>query len=389
MLLFSWNLYASTADTTQKESHYRKSLTLGYQFGKVIHTHAFVRGDNPDGIVYDNFQAFSAKYGINTDGRRLWHQLYGYPVWGFGVFKGYLIGDDGQLGNPTAFYSYFRGPFKRWSRWMLEYEIDLGLATNWKPHDIIEKGYYYPIGSYSTVFIAFDIGAGFQIDKQLDLSARVSMIHFSNGAMKLPNLGINLISSQLSLHYIFNERPEFVKNVVPKYQNTWEWNVMVAPAVKQVSCDYYNADSVKYAKAFSYPILSVSSSFNRQVSHKAKFGAGINVTYNTSHGAEIILVNGEPQKGDALPFIDQVLVGVYPSFELVINDLSMVVQTGFYVYQKKMPEYSVPYSYQRLGIKYHILEHIFLGINVRAYDFKKADFIEWVVGYRLRWREKR
>ena len=388
LFLFSAHLHADTTDSTNQDARYYKSISLGYQFGKVLLNHDFLRGDNPKSFTYDNFQAFSAQYGINTDGRKLWQQLYGFPVWGFGVFKGYLIGDGGQLGSPTAFYSYFRAPFKRWDKWMLEYEVDFGIATNWKPHDIIDKGYYYPIGSYSTVFIAFNFGAGFQIDKQLDLSARVSFQHFSNGAILLPNLGINLLSSQLSLHYIFKNRPVFIKQEVPKYLDNWEWDILIAPAVKQIGYYYEVNDTSEIAKSFSYPVITISSGINRQVSHMIKFGAGFDITYNTAYGADIIMVDGEPQKGAPLPFLDQILVGVYPSFELVVNDLSMVVQAGFYVYQKKMPDYTVPYSYQRLGVKYHILNNMFLGINVRAYDFKKADFIEWVVGYRLKWRKE-
>jgi hypothetical protein len=386
LLLCSSGIQAHEPDTINAKSHYRKSLTVGYQFGKVIHTHAFVKGDNPNGTSYQNFQAFSAQYGINTDGRKLWQQLYGYPVWGFGIFKGYLLGDDGLLGNPTAIYAYFRAPFKRWEKWVLEYEVDFGLATNWNSHDIIEKGYYYPIGSYSTAFFAFSFGAGFQIDRQLDISTRFSATHFSNGAIRLPNLGINLASAQLSLHYIFRERPVFKSSEVPKYQDNWEWIMLIAPAVKQKAADYNINDSTIAAKSFSYPVVTLSSTVNRQFTHMIKFGAGIDITYNATYGAEIIMVDNEPQKGDPLPFTDQLLVGVYPSFELVVNDLSMVVQSGFYIYRKDIEDLESPYSYQRLGIKYHILKRMFLGVNVRAYDFKKADFVEWVVGYRLRWR---
>ena len=386
LLLFSAGLFSQETDTLINESRYYKSLTVGYQYGKVIHTHAFVKGDNPNGTSYKNFQAFSAQYGINTDGRKLWQQLYGYPVWGFGIFKGYLLDDNGLLGNPTAIYTYFRAPFKRWNKWMLEYEIDFGIATNWNRHDIIEKGYYYPIGSYTTVIFAYNIGANFQIDKQLDLSARISLTHFSNGAIQLPNLGINLISPQVSLHYIFKKRPVFESREVPKYKDNWEWIILVAPAVKQIAADYNINDSTIAAKSFSYPVVTMSSTINRQFTHMIKFGAGIDITYNATYGAEIIMVDNEPQKGDPLPFTDQLLVGAYPSFELVVNDLSMVVQAGFYIYRKDIEDLESPYSYQRIGIKYHILKRMFLGINVRAYDFKKADFVEWVVGYRLRWR---
>jgi len=222
----------------------------------------------------------------------------------------------------------------------------------------------------------------------MDLSARLALTHFSNGAIQLPNLGINLISPQLSLHYIFKKRPRIIKSIIPRYSDNWEFVVLVAPAVKQIPFNYSINDSVVTKAPFTYPVITLSSSVSRQISHMIKFGAGFDITYNTTHGAEILVIDNKPQKGTPLPFSDQLLVGVYPSFELVINDLSMVVQAGFYVYRKKLPGYETALTYQRIGIKYHLLKQMFLGINVRAYDFKKADFIEWVIGYRFQWRKK-
>ena len=60
LFLFSAHLYAVTTDTTKQNTRYYKSISLGYQFGKVLLNHDFLRGDNPNRFTYDNFQAFSA-----------------------------------------------------------------------------------------------------------------------------------------------------------------------------------------------------------------------------------------------------------------------------------------------------------------------------------------
>ena len=84
----------------------------------------------------------------------------------------------------------------------------------------------------------------------------------------------------------------------------------------------------------------------------------------------------------------------------------MVVQPGWYVYREEwsVPESPTPPtednpvgisiprrkpgpSYQRIGLKYHIFENVFTGINVRAYDFSIADYIEWNIGYRIKWQK--
>ena len=388
LLTVSVKLIGASADTVDRQPRFLKSLLLTYEYGKVLHTHSFVKGDNPEGLYYNFFQAFSVKYGINTDGRQAWQQLYGYPVWGFGVFKGYLVDDNGMLGSPTAFYAFFQAPFKRWNKWSLNYEIDIGFAVNWNRHDIFENGYDYPIGTYGTAYFAFSTGTVFEIDKQLDLSTSIGFTHFSNGAIELPNLGINLFSSKIGLQYHFKERTRFIKSEIPKYIKETEWLVYLAPAVKQIAfTEVDDADSILFVQAFSYPVITLSTTINRQLSNMIKIGIGFDLTYNGTHGASMEVVRGVPEKTDNLPFADHILIGIYPAFELVAGNLSMIVQPGFYVVRKEVGENEIPASYQKIGMKYQITKHLFVGANIRAYSFKKADFIEWVMGYRLKWQD--
>ena len=392
VLVFSVALHAGLPETDSvpaKKTPYPKSALLSYQFGKVIQTHSFVKGENPNQEAYNNFMAFTGEYGIHTDGRKLWQQLYNYPVWGFGIYKGILLNDYDKLGNPFATYAFLKAPFKRWKKWSVGYDIGFGVSFNWNKHDIIENGYYYPIGTFSTIYFAFGLGANIQISRHLDLNAGLTYTHFSNGAVRLPNLGINLWSPQISLQYVFNERPEFIHQEKPRYLKEWEWIVILAPAIRQVGFDYDNPDVDSLtAVAFNYSVFTFSTSFNRQLTHLVKFGAGFDLTYNEAYGAEMVYdENGNPEKGPPLPFDDQLLLGVYPAFELVINQLSMVVQSGFYVYRKDIPVSDVPKTYQRIGLKYHLANHFILGLNIRAYNFSKADFIEWVIGYRIKWQK--
>ena len=399
ILILTLALQAAVPETDsipKKNNPYPKSALLSYQYGKVIQTHDFVKGENPNQEAYENFMAFTGEFGIHTDGRKLWQQLYHYPIWGFGLYKGFLLNDYDELGNPLATYAFFKAPFKRWKKWSIDYNVGFGVSFNWNKHDIIEDGqYFYPIGTFSTIYFAFSLGANIQISKHLDLNAGLTYTHFSNGAVKLPNLGINFWSPQISLQYIFNERPEFIHQEKPHYLKEWEWIVILAPAFRQVSYEF-DDNGTKNAIAFDYSVLTFSTSFNRQFTHLVKLGAGFDLTYNEAYGAEIDKdedgnpvkdEDGNPVKGPSLPYSDQLLVGVYPAFELIINKLSMVVQSGFYVYRKDIPVTDAPTTYQRIGLKYHFADHFILGLNIRAYNFSKADFIEWVIGYRIKWQK--
>lgn len=372
-------------DSTKK-TRYRKSIGLYYQFGQVVQTHAFVKGENPNNQAYGLYRSFSLKYGIHTDGSKLWQQLYAYPVWGLGFYQAFFMKDNDELGSPSALYLFIDLPLKRWKNWSLDFEMGFGWAGNWNRHDLLENGYYYPIGSFSTVFIDGGLNATFPLGKFFYLSGGLTYTHFSNGAVRLPNLGVNMVGARVELQYVFKERPEFIKKEVPRYLKEWEWIALIAPSMRQVAFEYSTENGDTVAAAFDYGILSFSTTFNRQISHKIKFGVGADISYNAAYGADTLMVNGVPEKA---PFEvkDKMLIGIYPSFELVLGRLSMIAQPGFYVYKKDVGGFESPSTYQRIGVKYHFWNHLVIGINIRAVNFSKADFIEWNIGYRLKWQK--
>ncbi len=373
------------SDSLGKE-RYRKSIGLYSQLGKVILTHSFVKGENPNKEAYGGYSSLSLKYGIHTDGRKYWQQIYGYPVWGIGLYKAFFFNDYDELGNPAAAYMFIDLPLKRWKKWSLDYEMGFGVAFNWNRHDLRENNYYYPIGSYGTVFIDGSLIAKFALGKNFYLSGGITSTHFSNGAIRLPNLGVNMVGVRVELQYVFKERPEFVKTEIPKYAKEWEWIALLAPSMRQVGFEYIAENGDTVATTFDYGILSFSTTFNRQLSRKIKFGVGADISYNAAFAADTIMINGEPQKA---PFetTDKILIGLYPSFELVLGNLSMIAQPGFYVYQKDVEGFETPTTYQRIGMKYHFWKNLVLGINIRAVNFSKADFIEWNIGYRIKWQK--
>jgi len=58
-------------------------------------------------------------------------------------------------------------------------------------------------------------------------------------------------------------------------------------------------------------------------------------------------------------------------YELVIDDISAMFGLG--VYLKGEAAGQLKKMYQRLGVKYHFLDHFFAGVNLRFFDFGKAD----------------
>lgn len=132
-----------------------------------------------------------------------------------------------------------------------------------------------------------------------------------------------------------------------------------------------------------FPVCGIHNTFSRSLDYKSKIGAGFSIGYNGALNAQIAVENGDLDEVD-LPFGNHIAISVYPSYELVVDRLSFIVQPGFYVYRKKTEELS-PVFYQRIGVKYHFLKNYYLGINLRAFHFHVSNFIEWNIGHRIKW----
>lgn len=381
------SLYVLGNDTLDvKSSPNHLVLAVDYNHGKILKTHAFVKGENPFNDPYQTINSFSLRLGFQATGTKMWQQLYQYPVWGFGLYKGFFTNDHSQLGNPMATYAFIDLPLVRYRKLSLSWLIDFGVAFNWKKHNWFEQNYNYPIGTYTTIFINNGFKANYQVNKNFDVNVGLVFTHFSNGAVQLPNLGMNVFGPQFEIRYYVNGRPELKWQNIPEYKKEWEYVALLAPALRQVGFLYLNQNGDTATKVFTYGIISLSTGINRQISHKVKFGGGIDITYNSAHCADTMMVDGVPEKA-SLRIADKLMLGIYPSFELVLGKLSLVVQPGFYLLRKQSEGFQTPLTYQRVGLKYHLNDHLFAGINVRAFSFSKADYIEWIVGYRIQWQK--
>ena len=130
-----------------------------------------------------------------------------------------------------------------------------------------------------------------------------------------------------------------------------------------------------------FPVFGISTVYNRQISYMSKIGFGMTVSYNGSVNAQVAIEENELDPVDG-PLGDKIQLSIYPSYELVVNKVSIILQPAFYLYRKKFTD-QTPVFHQRIGIKYHVSDNIFAGITLRDYSFHVSDFIEWTIGFRI------
>ena len=358
-----------------------KSIVLGYQNGYVFQTNDFLRGRNTRATNIDEYQDLYLKLSKQTNGEKLWEQLYKYPNWGFGTYIADFY-NPAEIGMPIALYGFFNAPFVRWNKGTFNYEISFGATANWKSFNPLTNQYNTAIGAGQAFFIDAGMNLDFEIAKHLDLIAGFSLTHFSNGAMKIPNSGINSIAPKIGLKYNLYDRPKFLKQEIPKFKSSNQWDISAFVSTKNLVFDTLTNISIleKYEGVY-LTVMGVTATFNHQISRKSKIGFGINMAYNESVNGQVAIQNNDIVDVDG-PLTDKLEISIFPSYELVVNKMSIILQPAFYIYRKQLKNQS-PVFHQRIGLKYHINDDIFVGITLRDYAFHVSDFVEWTIGYSI------
>ncbi|HEY3369316.1 MAG TPA: acyloxyacyl hydrolase, partial [Prolixibacteraceae bacterium] len=272
----------------------RKNLIYGGygQYGKVLATNPYLRQViAPDDQVIE-FVALSFQVLKQTQGDQLWQQKYGLPTYGVGIYSA-SFPDNKGFGNPIALYGVFKAPFKRWNKLSLNYEASLGFTFNWEPFNPSEKNYNISLGATESVFIDLGADVKYELSPHFDLGLGYSFTHFSNGALKSPNFGLNTFSPKLSLEYRINRfHPEIVKQTLPAFLKKTSVDFSIFGGAKNVLYKGNDVDTIKKYNGVYYPVYGFTTLLNRQVNYKSKLGIGLSLSYDGSYNSRIYVANG-------------------------------------------------------------------------------------------------
>ncbi|MFY9152894.1 MAG: acyloxyacyl hydrolase [Prolixibacteraceae bacterium] len=361
----------------------RIKTELRFDYGNVMPTNDFVKSQNSDLDGLAHFYSYSFRIARQTTGDQLWQQLYRYPEFGMGVYSANYFNTK-MLGHPIAVYGFFNAPFFQIKKFSLNYELGLGLTFNWNHYDPVVNPGNVAISTDRSVYIDAGVNLKYPVGKRINLGLGYGFTHFSNGHLKLPNKGLNTGASKISLSYdLFDDPIQYQDQVKPKYKRHYEWIISGYFGMQNTIYLGTDVDVVTAMKGINLPVFGINNTFNRQVSYKSKVGFGFNVGYNGSQSSQVIVESGKLDEQETA-FNRHLSLSVFPSYELVIDKLSVLIQPGVYVYRQKTTNMTSRF-YQRIGVKYHFSKDLFAGINLRATEFYISDFIEWTIGHRLNW----
>ena len=291
-----------------------------------------------------------------------WDSFYNSPKIGISILY-FDLSNPTQLGKSIGFYPYFSFT-KGKGRIKWENKFGAGMGYIEKPYNRKTNYQNLVIGSKFNALISANTQLHIKINNQLNTTVGLSLLHFSNAAFTVPNLGINIVSLNVGMAYHFGEDVIIPSKEIEERKRIWSKNVVVGFGVKEI----FPVEGPKYAV--------ITSSFNMMKirSNKSSFGAGFDLFYNSSLSA--FLANDEAYEVNNA---DNVRAGVTLIYSLDFGRFSTLIQLGGYLYNKETEKGLI---YNRFMMRYYTNKKVFFNLGLKTH-MAVADYLEAGVGVKF------
>jgi len=304
-----------------------------------------------------------------TYGKFKWERTYAYPLIGMTFFYSGL-GKSTYLGDAYALFPFIDFPFYRHKNFMFNFRFGLGIGYITKKFDRLSNYKDLAIGSHFNAAVSLMLEARYRLSSRIMLSGGFNFQHFSNGTLKEPNYGLNLVLVNLGVAYRLVRENQFIGDrfipptepfsaIVHRYM---EFNIGFAVG-------YKNMQEI-YGENFWVYHLYENTFF--QVSRKSKVGFGLDLSYDNSH-IKILETHGI-EVNNKLQILRP---GINGAYELLLSKLGFIINLGYYLGGK---EKSNGPLYEKFSFQYNVSKWFFVNVMLKVH-FGRADYIGWGVGY--------
>ncbi len=301
---------------------------------------------------------------FQTTGAKAWHQEYQYPRFGFSFL--WFDYNNPVIGQSFAISPYFSKPFHRSEKQELHLRFGSGFAFFTQRFDADSNPQNVVISNKLNAVMQARLDYDYKVTPHLSLTAALGFNHYSNGANRKPNLGLNLPT--LSIGANFHSQPAFEAVQVERAPFSPQYFLDISGSIGTKRLDPDDLDK--------FLANSVSLLAGKKLTRKSNVVAGFEGFYDRS----IYKMQRNDAKLDPEEvWPDVKRVGIVGGHELVLGKLMLETHVGLYLYR---PYKTGTFYYQRLGLKYLVTDYVFSAIDLKVHA-GSADVIEFRVGTRL------
>lgn len=304
-------------------------------------------------------KGFEISVAKKRNGEHQWEQDFLFPETGLSLSVFDLATD--KLGLGIALYPYLDFPLT--SKGHLHFRYGMGIGYIEK---IFEKDENYKnaaIGSHWNGVIHFDLHYESPLNKKWMLQLGSGITHFSNGSLKMPNLGINIAHFNLGVKKSFGQAKLSRKPTGEKIDRSAYNAIFIAGGMKKVYPPY----------GVPYYIASITGQHFMPLARKSFWGMGADVIYDNSLSARL-----RDLKNENATSADNFRAGIHGAYLLQVGSLGLQFNMGFYLHNQWKDDGNF---YHRIGMRYDLKKY-FLLVNLKTH-YARADYFETGIGYRF------
>jgi len=331
-------------------------IRANYQQGVMLPEYTFMRG-----ISDDYARGMEITICRTSLSKTMWDKLFRYPSFGMSFYFT-TMGSKKYLGDQYSVYPYFHSNILRRNKFELGYQMGVGISYATKKYDATNNYLNLAIGSHLNIHYHADLLAQYQLNNSLSFHSGIAFSHISNANLSEPNVGINISGFYAGIGYSFGKTDSVHTISFPPHEDYFSYEVMVSGGMKHT----------RTFESFQYPAIGLSFDVKRRLGYKFALGIGVDVFYDSSTQPQMDRMNMEFRSRDAYS------TGIHLAQEFFYNQVSFIVQEGFYIgLKEKIYGYSM---YNRAIARYHFCNHYFVGMSMKSHLYI-LDFPELSVGY--------
>jgi len=339
-----------------------------------------------------SYSGLDLRIGIQSSTRQEWARLLNFPQYGLGFttlnFHDELV--EAMTGRPQALYIFGDFPLLAGNKWRVNLDLAGGVVFNLRTYHPELNPFNDMLGSQLCVYFDFGMGGQMRLTRSLDLSAGINLIHFSNGRIRTPNKGMNLMGVKLGVVHYFRRGAAYRQPLpldirttasVPRSSSpsfpehhTFFWNVSLAAGINSTN----RGTLLDRRPDFIGPNYLIAALLVERVwkySGIAALGLGANLHYDASLGEEY------PETGGA--FGQKTTFGIALGHEFFIHKFGIITQLGYKPFMGAAMKAARGRCYLRGGARWRFSDQWWCYAALKTMNRPVADFIEWGVGVSL------
>lgn len=336
----------------------------------VMNDYGFIFRHAPKiGHVQSHPWAVTAYFNRYHLGRCAWEQDFGYPQTSFAIT--YFNYQNPILGHSVALSANMLLPIYRANKSSLQFKIGTGLAFASKPFDIETNFQNNVLSNWWSYVMQGGFWWSYHINTHWKVKTGLQITHYSNGAFKLPNAGVNVITTFVGASYVFNpENIIFQKNTHTFFEKKWHFQTALAGSFIETEIN----------QPYKHFVFNVGLYAMRDINRKHRLNAGLDFSWNEGIKYQI-----EQKFPNQTSKPDYRRISLVIGDEITFGDMSLNIQLGYYIRRQFEAKTDMPF-YQRYGLKWYFHKNIFTGLLLKTHA-SVAECAEFTLG--THWNIKR